>query len=126
MATERGTRPQILVVEDDSAVRRSLQLLLAARGYAVRAHGSARQALADPGVLASQCLIADLVMEDIDGLGLLDALRKRDWQGKAILISGHLDGERTQSARAAGYETILAKPFVDALLVEAVAKAVQA
>jgi len=124
MASQRAYRPQVLIVEDDTPVRRSLQLLLAARGYAVRAYANASLALADPAAWQSDCLIADLVMDEIDGVGLLASLRAKGWDGTAILISGHLDGERTRHAEEAGFETILQKPFADGLLLDAVARAV--
>lgn len=125
MAAKNASRPQILVVEDDSAVRRSLQLLLAARGYAVRAHASAASALADPNAWQSDCLVADLIMADIDGVALLDLLRHKGWEGAAILISGHLNDEHSRRAADAGYGTIMQKPLADGLLLEAVAKAVE-
>ena len=119
-------RPEILVVEDNSAVRRSLQLLLVARGYQVRAHASSSQALADPAARSAACLVADLMMDEVDGITLLETLKGQGWAGPAILITGDAESERAQRATDAGYATILQKPFVDALLIEAVAKAVAA
>lgn len=126
MATSRSARPEILIVEDNSAVRRSLQLLLLARGYQVRAHASPALALADPATADAACLVADLHMDEIDGIALLCSMKARGWTGAAILITGEIDGERAQRAVDAGYCTVLQKPFIDALLVEAVAKAVAA
>ena len=117
-------RPEILVVEDNSAVRRSLQLLLVARGYQVRAHASSSQALADPAARSAACLVADLMMDEVDGITLLETLKGQGWAGPAILITGDAESERAQRAAEVGYATILQKPFVDALLIEAVAKAV--
>lgn len=125
MATRRALKPKILVVEDDTSVRRSLQLLLSAQGYSVRAHGSAAQALADPEAWSADCLVADLVMDEVDGLALLIALRKDGWDGPAILISAHLTPERSRSAAEAGYGAILHKPFVEGVLVDAVARALE-
>lgn len=125
MATQVALKPKVLVVEDDTSVRRSLQLLLSAQGYVVRAHASAAQALADEESWTADCLVADLVMEDVDGLALLEALRKDGWAGPAILISAHLTPENSRIATEAGYRAILHKPFVEGLLVEAVAKALE-
>jgi FixJ family two-component response regulator len=119
-------RPEILVVEDNSAVRRSLQLLLVARGYQVRAHASSSLALADPAARGAACLVADLMMDEVDGIDLLQSLKGQGWAGPAILITGDAEGERAQRAADAGYATILQKPFVDALLIEAVERAVAA
>ena len=113
----------MLIVEDDDAVRRSLQLLLRGRGLDVRAYASATQALADPQTRRSACLVADLVMPEVDGVALLAALRKDGWDGPAILISGHLTPERSAAAEKAGFATLIRKPFNDVSLVDAVHRA---
>ena len=53
--------PRILLVEDDDAVRRSLQLLLVAQGYDVRAYRSGKGLAEDPEALKAACLLADLI-----------------------------------------------------------------
>jgi FixJ family two-component response regulator len=112
-----GSSPCILIVEDDAAVRRSLQLLLRSKGLEVRAHGSATNALADPMTIEAACLVADLKMPDIDGIELLRTLRQRGWKGSAILISGFMTDVLEAQARMAGYAGILRKPVADSLLV---------
>jgi FixJ family two-component response regulator len=114
-------RPCILVVEDDSAVRRSLQLLLRAQGYDVRAYGSALAALADDKARRAACLVADLSMPDVDGIELLSELRATSWQGPAVLISGHLTGHSRDAATGVGYDVVLDKPVIDSKLTEVVA-----
>ena len=117
-----ATRPCVLIVEDDAAVRRSLQLLLRGRGLDVRAHASARQALADPNTRTAACLVADLIMPEVDGVALLAALREDGWDGPAILVSGFLTPERIAAAERAGFAAVLKKPFADASLAEAVSR----
>lgn len=114
--------PRILLVEDDGAVRRALQLLLRAEGYDVRAYPSAVGLSYDPEALRSDCLVADLVMPDKDAIDLLTAMRAAGWEGQAILISGFLDSDRERMARDAGYTKILPKPIGDAVLSKAVAE----
>ena len=119
---KEGRRAIVLLVEDDEVVRRSLQLLLRSRGFDVMAYASARQLLTDPGARAAQCLVADLVMPDHDGVALLQALRGEGWSRPAILISGFLDQDSKERARKAGFDEIFAKPIVEGQLLAAVAK----
>jgi len=109
-------RTRILLVDDDSAVRRGLQLLLTAQGFDVRAYPNTAGLCADREALASDCLIADLIMPDIDGLALLRALHQAGWKGLAILISGHLTDELEERARSTGYDVILRKPVAETAL----------
>lgn len=119
--TNPDARPCILVVEDDTAVRRSLQLLLRAHGYDVRAYGSAVAALSDEKARAAVCLVADLMMPDVDGIALLNQLRGASWHGPAVLISGHLTQMSRQAADDAGYAAVLDKPVPDSRLTDVVA-----
>lgn len=113
-------RPCVLIVEDDDAVRRSLQLLLRANGLDARAFSSAAQALADPRTREAECLVADLVMPEVDGIELLEGLRKDGWQGPAVLISGYLTDPLEKQAKEAGFAVILQKPLREHILVESV------
>ncbi len=110
----------ILLVEDDDAVRRSLLLLLQARGYDVRAYPSAVGLMNDPGMAGYGCIIADLMTPQMDAIRLLAELRAVGWNGKSILISGFLDSNWEEKARAAGYDAILPKPISDSVLVRTV------
>ena len=111
-------RPCVMVVEDDAAIRRSLQLLLRSRGYDVRAYASPRYALADKQNRDSACLIADLLLPGVDGLMLLSDLRADGWDGPAILISGYITPERRAQAAHTGFDAVLEKPVGDIKLVD--------
>lgn len=112
---------RILLVEDDEAVRRALQLVLRAEGYDVRAYPSAVGLSSDPEALRADCLVADLIMPSKNAIALLKGMRAAGWLGQAILISGHLTADWEAQAREAGFAHILAKPFGDAALTRAVA-----
>lgn len=112
--------PCLVLVEDDDAVRRSVQLLLQSRGYDVRAYPSAVGLAQDAFALGCACIIADLMMPQVDAIQLLAELKAAGWKGKAILISGYLDGRWEEKARAVGYDCILAKPISDSVLVRTV------
>ena len=114
------SKPSVTLVEDDDAVRRSLQLLLRSRGYDVRAYPSAVGLARDGVALGCACVIADLMMPQIDAIQLLEEFKAAGWNGKSILISGHLDTRWEAKARTAGYDAILPKPISDSVLVRTV------
>ena len=111
-------RPKIVIVEDDHPVRRSTQLLLQAQGYSVKAFSTGVALLADDTTLGASCLIADYLLEDMDGIGLLLALRERGWKEPAILITGYLTPKLVEEAKAAGFSEVLEKPVKPRALVQ--------
>ena len=103
--------PLVLVVEDDDSVRRSLQVLLRSHGYDVRAFASPHAARAWAQTQPAACLVADLVMPELDGVELLSGLRAKGWQGPAVLVSAFLNDEKQEAASRAGFSATCAKPF---------------
>lgn len=101
----------ILLVDDDDAVRRSLQLLLHWRGYDVRSFAAAGTIIADTRLGDDDVLIADYRLPDGDGFGVLRSLRRNGWHGKAILITAHANDVCRDDAVAAGFDAVLAKPL---------------
>ena len=112
-----GTRPRIVILEDDDGVRRSLQLLLQGRGFDVKAYANSASLLADPEVLNAACLISDFRLEQIDGITVLQGLRARDWTGPAILMTAFGSAELAARARSAGFAGVIEKPFKNHVLV---------
>lgn len=105
-----GAAPRILLLEDDAGVRRSLHLVLRARGYDVRAHSSAELLLADPKVHEAQHFVADYRLHDGDGISVLGALRDAGWLGRAVLITAYPSEALHDDALAVGYAAMLEKP----------------
>lgn len=118
-------KARILLVEDDPAVRRSLQLLLQANGFDVRAYASGTSLLADDSAFDAACLVADYRMPDCDGVDTLVGMRARGWTGPAILITGFLSSDLSSSANEAGFNLIFEKPLRNRRLVEAVDRLVR-
>lgn len=112
----------IVVVEDDPAVRRSLQMLLLAQGHKVRAYPSGDALLADADAAQVNCIVADYRLDGMSGIELLERLRGQGQDCPAILITGHVSEELDAKARAAGYAVIFEKPLRQHALVEAVAR----
>ena len=113
---------KVALVDDDAAVRSSLKLLLAGRGYDVDVFGGG-QAVLDAKLGGDHfCLLADYLMPDIDGISLLGKLRKQGWAGPAMLITGHFDSNLNKRAVEAGYSAVFEKPLHSERLIDAVAK----
>ncbi|WP_454884211.1 response regulator [Sphingomonas oryzagri] len=125
-ASPPPSRPRILLVEDDSAVRRSLQLLLQARGYEVRAHASGATMLEDPACAQAACMVADYRLDGLDGLEVLSRLRAKGWAGPALLITAHPSVELADRAAAGGFAQIIEKPFREGVVADAVARLTKA
>lgn len=119
-SADQSARPQLLLVEDDDGLRRSLQLFLYSKGYDVRAFRSAAHALADTRLDSAHTLIADYRLPDTDGLALLHSLRARGWSGRAILVTGFPAPALASAARDAGYAAMLEKPVPHHRLVAAI------
>lgn len=115
-------RCKVLVTDDEASVRRSLQLLLHAKGYEPHSYTSASALLADAGALSADCLIADYNMPDLDGLSLLSAIRAKGWNGSAILITAYCTRDLESRARACGYTQVIQKPFIRGPILEALSR----
>ncbi|CCA93206.1 MULTISPECIES: response regulator [Novosphingobium] len=112
----------MLLVDDDQAVRRSISLLLRARGFSVHDFGSAAELLADRACALSHCLITDYSMPLMDGLTLLARLRESGWPGTAILITGRYQNDLEKRALEAGFSALVEKPLTDEKLVGLIAQ----
>jgi len=111
-----AAKPTVLLVEDDPAVRRSLQLILHGSGFAVRSYGSAATALADPMIKDMHGVIADYRLPDGNGVSLLLAMKAAGFRGHAVLITAFGTPELQASAHAAGFVRMLEKPLADRML----------
>jgi len=101
----------IYIVDDDSAIRDSLRLLLECAGLEAREFASGRQFLEARRADDEECLILDIHMPGMGGLELLESLRERGDRVPVILITGHPTGANHNRARSAGVLAILEKPF---------------
>ena len=115
----------IHVVDDDEAIRVSLNRLLQARGYKVCMHPSAVHFAAAELPAAPGCILLDLDMPDLDGLQLQERLSKSHNLLPIIFLTGSGDFESSVRAIKAGAEDFLAKPVRSEQLFDAIDRALQ-
>ncbi|MCX7901776.1 MAG: response regulator transcription factor, partial [Burkholderiaceae bacterium] len=111
-ATDSDTaRGVVYVVDDDEAVRDSLQYLLEASHFQVRTFASAEAFLDafDPQAIA--VLILDVRMPGKSGLQLQDELLARKAQLPIVFITGHGDVPMAVSTMKKGAADFIEKPF---------------
>ena len=106
----------MLIVDDDSAIRRMLERTLVAEGYRVRAVGDGGAALAAVERSLPDLLVLDVAMPGLDGLAVAERLRSKGLS----LPSLFLTARDAVSDRVAGFEAggddYLVKPFAVAEL----------
>lgn len=111
------------VVDDDLSVRRGLRRLFKSAGYAAETFASAEDYLAREFFEGPTCLVLDVRMPGLNGLGLQKELEARGGCEQIVFITGHSDVQTATRAMKDGAVDFLLKPFDSDELVEAVKKA---
>ena len=113
-------KPLIAVVDDDSSLRESTQLLLRSAGYRSEVFASAREFLDSPRIEETACLILDVRMPGMDGLELQRFLNEAQRQIPIIFITARASENEEQRARKAGAVDFLRKPVNEEKLLGAI------
>jgi two-component system, LuxR family, response regulator FixJ len=113
----------VYVVDDDDAVRGSLEALLLAKGYAVKTFGSAEEFLAAYTAGTPGCALFDLRMPGMDGLALLEQLRGKGATLPVVMVTGHGDVPLAVRAMKAGASDFVEKPYTSEIILDVVVRA---
>jgi FixJ family two-component response regulator len=117
--------PLISIVDDDDAVRHSLDDLIRSLGYRTQDFSSAQSFFNSREVLKTACLILDVRMPGVNGLDVQRNIIASQLHIPIIFITAHADGGAREQAMRAGAIAFLYKPFHEQDLVDAIALAVK-
>jgi DNA-binding response OmpR family regulator len=109
------TRP-ILVVDDDAKIVRLVRTYLERAGYRVVEAADGRAALSAIALEAPVLVVLDVMLPEVDGIAVLEAIRRTDQTPVIILSARGLVDDRI-TGLAAGADDYLPKPFSPAELV---------
>jgi two-component system response regulator FixJ len=117
-------RRTVLVVDDDPAVRSSLQFFLEIEGFVVRAYACGSDLLNDLNMPESGCLVIDYRLPSMNGLDLLSELRRRSIRLPAILVTTDPTSSVRAQTAAAG-ALLIEKPLLNEALFEGIRAAMR-
>jgi FixJ family two-component response regulator len=113
----------IFIVDDDVSFLTATARFLRASGFVAKSFGSAAEFLASPELDVPGCVLVDLQMPGVGGLGLQEALSKAGHRMPVIFLSGHGDIPTTVQAMRRGAEDFLTKRVPKEELIETVKRA---
>lgn len=121
----KGLLGRVLVADDDAAIRRLCVRVLGNEGWDVTAVDNGRAAIEAIAAAASpfDCVVSDVNMPELDGFGLVTAIRKRDDDIPVLLMTGDPSLDGAVHAIDSGAVSYLAKPFDHEKLAAGVARA---
>ena len=115
--------PIVYVIDDDDAVRQSLEFLLKTAGIETRGFDSAKAFLGVLPQIKSGCIVTDVRMPELTGIDLLRRVKELELDIPVIVITGHGDISLAVEAMKIGAIDFLEKPFDDELLLASVRSA---
>jgi len=107
----------ISVVDDDQSFRDSMRRLLKSLGYAVSVFSSASEFLAFPAFGETACLVADVHMPEISGVGLYKHLIDTGHSIPTILVTAYPDDGIRERMLTLGVVCYLRKPIEETQLI---------
>jgi EAL domain-containing protein (putative c-di-GMP-specific phosphodiesterase class I) len=120
-----GTRPRVLVADDDDALREGLARMLENAGYEVLCAADGSEAVKLLEGFTFDAILTDITMPGINGVEILHEVRKHDLHAQVVLITGSPSAESAIEAINSGAFRYLTKPIKNDQLKDAVARAVK-
>ena len=115
-----SSKSSVFIVEDELAQRRSLKRLLRRFGYGVELYASAHEYLEAFDPERPGCLVLDIHLPGLSGVGLHKKLLERDYCLPVIFMTGHGDVPTSVASMKRGAVDFLTKPFNQDDLIDAI------
>ena len=119
------TNGKVYVIDDDDAMRDSLNFLLDSSGFDVVLFENAQSFLDALPKLALGCVVSDVRMPGIDGIELLKRMKALHSPFPVIIMTGHGDVPLAVEAMKLGAVDFLEKPFEDDRLITMIETAIR-
>ena|SRR5579864_2284971 len=117
---------KILIVEDDDALRVTLERMIRSAGHDPKSASGQRQVTDAIAATDYDVVVTDILMPEFDGLEVIRMVRSLKPACPIIAVSGggnHLPGPKgLQLASAFGADVVLSKPFAMSVLIDAIAR----
>lgn len=115
----------VVVIDDDASVRRSLCTMLERAGYCVTLHDSADEFLKNPVLPSPAVVVLDMRMPGTTGVALQSQLQTLSQSAAVVFVSGDSRPDEIIAAMKQGAVDFLLKPFSAQAMVDAVEKAMR-
>src|SRR5581483_6310944 len=125
-STAIDTRGNVLVVDDESDIRESLEVLLGSEGYAVDLAQNAAEGLHKMETRGYDLVLLDLMMPDRSGMEVLQEVRQRDHETPIFMITAYGSVEAAVKALKFGANDYFSKPWDNEKLLIEIARTISA
>lgn len=117
--------PTVFVVDDDPAVRTSMERLIRSVGWKAETFASADAFLERLPLAGTCCLLLDIHMPGTTGTGLQDMMCAQDWYLPVVFLTGQGDVPTCAESMKKGAVDFLLKPVDDELLLDALRRGLE-
>jgi FixJ family two-component response regulator len=125
MAARLARNAMISIIDDDHSFREAAKMLLRSLDYPTATFASAEEFLESGRLRDTDCLITDLQMPGMGGVGLQDHLMASGHSTPIIFVTAYPDESVRARALGAGAFAFLSKPFTQRSLIECLDRALE-
>ncbi|MBM3306917.1 MAG: diguanylate cyclase [Candidatus Eisenbacteria bacterium] len=108
---EKTPPPRVLIVDDEEIMREFLREVLGDDGYAIELACSGREAVEKMSASQYDVVVTDIVMPELDGLGVVAAAKKLPYDVDVIVMTGYASMDTAVESMKLGARDYITKPF---------------